>query len=254
MSLVHCTSRARSLVLNLLLACVVSSAQLAVADAQNAIPTEAEISQAVEQLEADPNLAREQKIKRLEWVKEDSSQRELSFPEWLGEFFRWLVESIRWLMWLGIAVLVALLAVLIVRQLRAIERRGRNEALPDAPTHVQDLDIRPDSLPDDVGPAALLLWERGEHRAALSLLYRGLLSRLVHVHEVPIKESSTEGDCLDLARGHLSLQRVDYAQQLISVWQRAVYGAREPDPDEVRALCHRFDRELGASPIEAATA
>ena len=34
---------------------------------------------------------------------------------------------------------------------------------------------------------ALGLWERGEARAALSLLYRGLLSRLVHTYQVPIR-------------------------------------------------------------------
>ena len=73
-----------------------------------------------------------------------------------------------------------------------------------APTHVRDLDIRPESLPADIGAAARALWDRGEHRAALALLYRGMLSRLAHVHRVPIRDSSTEGDCLALAASHLT--------------------------------------------------
>ena len=51
------------------------------------------------------------------------------------------------------------------------------------------------------------LWDRGDHRAALALLYRGLLSRLVHVHRVPIRDSSTEGDCLALAARCLTPRR-----------------------------------------------
>lgn len=246
----HRAPRARSLLLAQLLTCVLSFTHLAGAENQEAPPTDAEVAQAVEQLKADPNLAREQTIQRLQWAREGAPQR---VPEWLREFFHWLTESIRVLMWVGIAALVAILVVLIARLLRQIERRGRTEALPEAPTHVRDLDIRPESLPDDIGAAALQLWNRGERRAALSLLYRGLLSRLVHVHAVPIQESSTEGDCLDLARRHLPSQWVGYAQQLIDVWQRSVYGARDPDGDEVRELCDRFERELGVSPPRVAS-
>ena len=60
------------------------------------------------------------------------------------------------------------------------------------------------AFPPDIGAAARALWDRGEHRAALALLYRGMLSRLAHVHRVPIRDSSTEGDCLALAASHLT--------------------------------------------------
>ena len=56
----------------------------------------------------------------------------------------------------------------------------------------------------DIGAAARVLWDRGDHRAALALLYRGMLSRLAHVHRIPIRDSSTEGDCLALAASHLT--------------------------------------------------
>jgi hypothetical protein len=112
------------------------------------------------------------------------------------------------------------------------------------PTHVRDLDIRPESLPDDVGGAALELWERGEHRAALALLYRGLLSRLAHVHAVPIRDSSTEGDCLALAATHLPATRAAYVERLIRVWQRAVYGNVEPTEEEFHFLGATFASAL----------
>jgi hypothetical protein len=113
-----------------------------------------------------------------------------------------------------------------------------------APTHVQDLDIRPESLPPDIGAAARDLWDRGEQRAALALLYRGMLSRLAHVHEVPIRDSSTEGDCLALAARTLDASRVAYATQLVRTWQRAIYGGLTIETAEVWDLCAEFAAHL----------
>ena len=112
------------------------------------------------------------------------------------------------------------------------------------PTHVQDLDIRPESLPPDIGAAARELWDRGEQRAALALLYRGLLSRLAHVYEVPIRDSSTEGDCLTLAARKLDAGRLDYATRLVRTWQRAIYGGLSIDDALVHELCAHFDIHL----------
>ncbi len=115
----------------------------------------------------------------------------------------------------------------------------------DVPSFVRDLDIRPESLPDDIGAAARQLWDSGDHRAALSLLYRGLLSRLAHVHGVPIKDSTTEGDCLALAAQHLfDESRKTYVAQLVRLWQRAVYGGERVADESVHALCEGFARAL----------
>ena len=83
--------------------------------------------------------------------------------------------------------------------------------------------------------------------AALSLLYRGLLSRLAHVHQVRVRESSTEGECLGLARGALPAPRSAYVALLIGTWQRAVYGGMPPQDQAVHELCARFDAELATA-------
>jgi hypothetical protein len=118
-----------------------------------------------------------------------------------------------------------------------------------APTHVRDLDIRPEMLPPDIGGAARTLWDRGEHRAALALLYRGVLSRLAHVHHLPIRDSTTEGDCLALATRHLAPGGRDYASRVIVVWQRAVYGHDEVHPSIVHRLCDDFAAALAATSL-----
>jgi hypothetical protein len=121
---------------------------------------------------------------------------------------------------------------------------------PAAPSHVRDLDIRPESLPDDIGAAALALWERGEQRSALALLYRGLLSRLVHSHGVPIRASSTEGECLALAESRVAAPSARYATRLVETWTAAVYGDLQPATAAVQTLCGEFavalDRAAGA--------
>jgi hypothetical protein len=119
---------------------------------------------------------------------------------------------------------------------------------------VRDLDIRPDSLPADIGAAARALWQRGEARAALSLLYRGALSRLVHAHAVPIRSASTEGDCLRLASRSVSGEASAYFGRLVRAWQLAVYGAHQPDEASVHALCDEFDARLGPAVTVEGTA
>lgn len=223
---------------------------LAPSHAEPASPTEHQIQTAIQQLKADPNLASERSEKRLKW-REGETQGSMSAPDWLGEFLYWFAQSVRWVMWTVIAILVIALAVLIILRLKNLERAPRGASL-EVPTHVRDLDIRPESLPDDIGATALELWNQGERRAALALLYRGLLSRLVHVHSVPIKASSTEGDCLQMVAHHLPEHRVVYATQLVHVWQRAVYGARDPDSDEVRSLCVGFDAAVSPAPARSA--
>jgi hypothetical protein len=152
---------------------------------------------------------------------------------------RWAEESARFLLWGVAAVLAGLLVVYILRVVRVI-RLPHREAPFAAPTHVRDLDIRPETLPPNIGATARALWDGGHHRAALALLYRGMLSRLVHVHRVPIRDSSTEGECLALAAGHLTPRRHDYAARLVRVWQRAVYGREAVEAAIVYALCHDF--------------
>lgn len=214
---------------------------LAAEDAAGATIREAQIDAAVDKLRADPNLATARQVRTLRWIKDkdDESRKQAGWLRWLADLFAWFAEVSRVFVWLVIALLAGLLVLYLVRVAKTFERSS-GATKSAAPTHVRDLDIRPESLPDDIGASAWTLWERGEHRSALSLLYRGLLSRLAHVHEVPIRDSSTEGDCLALAERHLTADKRGYVAELIRTWQRAVYGGEDPQSAEMRGLCDRF--------------
>ncbi|MCB1623851.1 MAG: DUF4129 domain-containing protein [Pseudomonadales bacterium] len=240
----------RSLIKSLLLALlVVLVTDVRDSRAQNhaepqAAISDAEIDSALEIVSHDPNLAEERTVRTLSFGKDaDKPEKKSGVLKWIGELFAWLAGTVRWLFWIVIGLLLLALVGFVVRLLRATSRWQR-DVKSWAPTHVQSLDIRPESLPNDIGAAALSLWEAGEQRACLSLLYRGLLSRLVHAHEMPIRDSSTEGDCLRLAAAQLSPERTAFVVRLVRVWQRFVYGAQVPDGDHVRALCREFSTTL----------
>ena len=60
------------------------------------------------------------------------------------------------------------------------------------------LDVAPEKLPADIAGEAERLWQT-DPRAALALLYRGLLSRLLHDFQLPLN-AHTEGEVLQQVR------------------------------------------------------
>jgi hypothetical protein len=211
-------------------------------------PTAEDITRALAIVKRDPNLAEERTIKTLQW-NTSSNRQPWSVPSWLkwiAGLFDWLGQSTRIVVWGAMLALIGALGVYLLRTFQAA-RPSVGATRLVTPTHVRDLDIRPETLPRDLGAAARSLWDAGERRAALSLLYRGLLSRLAHVHGLPIRDSTTEGDCLSLAAGRLPLARREYVSQLVGVWQRYVYGGTEVQTVVVHRLCDAFGGALDAS-------
>jgi hypothetical protein len=203
---------------------------------------DAAAERAVQAVKADPNLATERTIKTLRLRDQTLPRRASGRPEWvrwIEGLVRWTEQSARVVLWTAMGLLAAALIAYIVRTLNSWAGPAADEERFVAPTHVQDLDIRPETLPDDVGAAARRLWDGGNHRGALALLYRGLLSRLAHVHRLPVRDSSTEGDCLALAR-RLAPTGSGYAARLITTWQAAVYGHAGTSTAAVYALCDEF--------------
>jgi hypothetical protein len=211
----------------------------------------------VDKLRQDPNMPGTQKQKTLRFKEqaEPKPDKKKSNTDlgWLRGFAEWISQAGRVLVWVAAGVLIALVLVKLRYWVRA-RADGRLARPVVPPSHVRDLDIRPESLPDHIGAAAAALWQRGEHRAALSLLYRGALSRLVHDHAVPVRAASTEGECMVLAARQLSLERSAFFGRLVRAWQMAVYGAHLPESAQVLSLCADFDTQLRAAapPMEPA--
>ena len=208
--------------------------------------TEQDVAAAVATVRRDPNLGGPHTERRLQFKPDEKKRKPEPTEPWILELLRWMAEAGRGVVWLIGAIAVALVIVLAWRwmRVRADAAAGRTAVQP--PSHVNDLDIRPDSLPDDIAGTARAWWQRGEQRAALSLLYRGALSRLVHEHGVAISGASTEGECVQLARQALSAAGGTFFAQLVAAWQMAVYAGRWPDAASVASLCDGFDAHFAA--------
>lgn len=105
---------------------------------------------------------------------------------------------------------------------------------------VMGMPVSRDSLPGDIPAAAWNLWSRGERQAALGLLYRGAISRVVETGRVGILESDTEGDCVRRVEEAGSVASPDYFRGLTGIWTRLAYAGILPGDDEVRVLCDQW--------------
>jgi hypothetical protein len=212
-------------------------------------PSRAAIQAAVEELRRDPNLGREKTIKSLHWVDGKTETAPLKEPpNWIVGLFQFISQAAGVLLWVAGGIGLAIAAIWVYRAVSA-RRSEQGLPIPRTVSHVQDLDIRPDSLPADVGGAALELLAAGRTRESLSLLYRGALSRAVHNFSVAIGESYTEGEALRAVSKRLDPARTQYFSALVALWQRTVYAADIPAPEPVAALCREFSPVLGGTPI-----
>lgn len=232
------------------------SAPPAPTDAQTL--TDKQIHAAVKQLRDDPLWGRQTQEKTLRFKPSKDKPDPKAPPpnenlRWLADFLQSVSQAGRALMWLLGAAAVALVLVGARRWVQ-VRADAAGPLAADLPSHVSHLDIRPQSLPDDVGAAAAALWQRGEHRQALSLLYRGVLSRLVHQHGVPIVAASTEDECVALARAQLSPNRGAYVQRMVGAWARAVYGAELPPTALMLDLCQEFAVHFAPPQTQGASA
>jgi hypothetical protein len=98
------------------------------------------------------------------------------------------------------------------------------------------MDLAPQNLPDDVAAAAAALAREGKLREALSLLYRGALSDLVHRRGVELLASHTEAEVLSLS----PQESRNYLKELIDSWRRCAYANRMLPAPEVERLALEY--------------
>ena len=116
--------------------------------------------------------------------------------------------------------------------------RGRSVA-PEPyrpPPALFGMELAPETLPPDVAAAAAALAREGKLREALSLLYRGALSSLVHQRGVHLLASHTEAEVLSLSGQAVH----SYLEELIAVWRLCAYAKRDPAPADIEHLAQGY--------------
>ena len=99
-------------------------------------------------------------------------------------------------------------------------------------------------MPDDIASEVERLW--GEQpRAALGLLYRALLSRLLHDYRLPLKSAYTEAEVLRLVQTLEQDPLSQFSQILTLHWQNLAYGHRLPPEALKPVLCQDWRNLFG---------
>ena len=172
------------------------------------------------------------------WTLKDRSKPN---PEPLPPDFTVLAQILRALLIAAALAAVGWLAWRYRDRLPAFKRTRARGA-----TEVAGLDIRASSLPADVPAAVRALWHANERRAALALLYRATLARLVEDDGLQLYVGATEGDCLRLAHAQLRAERSAAVDAATGAWLGAAYGDRWPDDAAVAALCAAWQLQFDA--------
>jgi len=101
-----------------------------------------------------------------------------------------------------------------------------------------------EKLPPDIAAAVTQLWQQGNRRAALALLYRAGVLRLCDRLGQPLPIGATESECLRMARdlAERDAHRILFPA-LVSQWQGIAYASREPSWTEVQNLLARWQAD-----------
>lgn len=167
-------------------------------------------------------------------------------PAWalgIGQILGFIAEY-------GLWILIAIGLVIIVanrhRWLPWISDRYAPPRLPDR-IDVHDV-IAAEPMPEDIPTAVRALWQRGQLRAALALLYRAGVERLATSLGTPLPAGATESECLRRARRLADTEYAALFARIVRSWQEAAYAQRLPTATDVEALLAVWSAPVQAPP------
>jgi hypothetical protein len=183
---------------------------------------------------------------RGEWQarKQDAPERGGPTPAWLEAlvgFFALVAENILWL-------LLAVAVVLLATHWQRLRRLWPGAAAPpSAPRPAATLLAAEAPLPADLPAAVQALWEAGQPRAALALLYRGALHWLAVQLDQPLPPGTTEAEALRRARRLAAPAQAAFAA-VVRRWQAAAYAGRLPSRGELDELLGQWRAGSASAP------
>jgi hypothetical protein len=173
------------------------------------------------------------------------AEEEPERPQWDFSWVPAVAEMLEYLLWVVAAVLLGWLLLYLLRLTDWLpQRRAARAAV--APSMLFGLPVTPESLPQDVAAAVAALLGEGRVRAALSLLYRATLVRLIHEHHVRIPDSATEGECQRIVGDQRPAAEGEFFTHLTRSWVWCAYGHVVPAAQDIAALTTAWQQLYGA--------
>jgi len=161
--------------------------------------------------------------------------------DWFRPFFEFigaLFATVPYLLWVLLILVVAYLIYRFRDALAGVLGTGpKAPPPPETPEALFGLDLRKESLPDNVPAKVMALWRDGQHREAVGLLYRATLSGLIHQFSFEFYDGYTEQECVEVVQAREQGQLSGFVQRLTRVWQHLAYAHRLPPEHQVSDLC-----------------
>ena len=162
-----------------------------------------------------------------------------------------LAQLLRVAVWIALGIAIAFVLYYLLRRFGLLD--GLFNAGKDGkyvpPDTLFGLDVRPESLPDDLAGVALQLAHSGELLKALSLLYRGTLSTLLHRDSVELVGGDTEEDCMRKSLRQIPGPALAYLARLVAAWQRLAYAKRSVPETDIETLCNEWGAYFGKAAV-----
>lgn len=191
------------------------------------------------------------------WKYIGAEDQALGDAEGLPGFFQWIVDVLegftRGFAAFGKALLLIVAGLLlgwllfrawanrdyrVIREPAAVKQGAH-------PASLFGLSLEGDALPADVAAACRHLLQQGDARAALSLLYRGVLVALLEHDRLEIADSATEGECVEQVLALCPEAQGAYFARLTRLWIATAYDHQVPDQQLVGGLCGEWERLFG---------
>ena len=213
--------------------------------------SQSDAAKEIERILANPDFDQYREVTRWRAIekKEDKEKPEPRFSQFWRNLALFLSDISQGLLWVAIAILVPLL-LYVLRNFLPEQFASKLEKY-EPPANLFGLNVTPESLPADVPAAASQLAKAGQLREALSLLYRGALSELIHRYRVVVHAGDTEGDCTRAASHALEKTGAVYFSSLVTTWQRLAYASVPLQSGEVDALCQQWSAYFGNAGIQS---
>ena len=200
---------------------------------------------AVRKAMQDPLLSPKKTVS--EWVLKDPSKprerkQEKQAP-WI-ELVSMIIGAIsEYGLWLLAGILLAWLLWRLPKWLPWV--RERLQPAPELSAVLETSAAPAASLPNDIRASARSLWQQGQRREALALLYRASVERIADVLGTPFPPGATEADCLRRSRRLPEAGMQQQFARTVRAWQAAAYAWRYPDSEEFEALLQGWQEQFG---------
>jgi len=185
------------------------------------------------------------------WRLKEKFKDEGRVPDWIisvieffernAERFITFAKTIEVALWIAF---ICLIIYLLFRYRKSIQQfvtqLGNQQSDADLPSEIFGLDVRRESLPEDIVSTAQKLWNSGESRESFSLLLRGTLSKLIHDYDCQFQKGDTEMDCCQRVAelGNANLDQ--FMHDLTIGWQQLAYAHQTPSQQAFDSVCQTW--------------